>query len=202
MYVSHSRIKNGKTYWCTFNSHEAMNTDILNRMVLIRMKDGREVSPEEKNRISEALIEMESQREEILADILWHLQSVNYALEVPVKKHPKFPRWSIQMAKMLSSVFPEVKEFDFSLSDDDQEFADDRMLLEEFLETVLGDKQKEFVPIADLVDKWRETNKSQNTTASSLTRRMKNMQSSLKKHRISYGDDDNKNKRGWTIRKC
>jgi hypothetical protein len=197
MYVSHSRIRNGKTYWCTFTSAESVNTDVLNRMVLIRMRDGRDVSPEEKADISDSLIGMEENREKVVADILWHLGKADQSQDVKVKKHPKFPRWSIAMAKMLSPVFPEIDEFDFSLSDEDQEFADDRMLFEEFLEDVLGDKRESFFPISTLVDKWREKNKSFNTTASSLTRRMKAMQKSLLKHRIKY--EPKGNQRGWTV---
>ncbi|MBN1519505.1 MAG: primase C-terminal domain-containing protein [Spirochaetales bacterium] len=197
MYVSHSRVVNNKTYACTFNTGESINTDVLNRTVTIMMTDGRDVSLERKAEISEAFIELEAKWKDIVADVLACLAEVDFSRDVPVKKHAKFSRWSVAMAKMLRPFYPEIEEFDFSLSAEDEEYADDRMMFEEFLDDVLGDMNDRFFAISDLVERWREKNKSYNTTASSLTRRMKNMRKSLKNFRIDYNKDFGK--RGWHI---
>lgn len=77
------------------------------------------------------------------------------------------------MANILQTIFPDVPVFDFSLSQEDEDFADDKMFIEEFLDEILEDEKNIFIPVSELVDKWRCKNQSLNTTASMLTRRLK-----------------------------
>lgn len=197
MYLSHSRIRNNKTYWTTFTTEQSVNSDVLNRCVIIKMKDGRTISNKTKSEISIKLGNLERNQTELVADILWYFSQVSFKEQYPCKAHQKHARWSYYMANILHVIFPDIQEFDFSLSAEDEEYADDRMFVEEFLDDVLGEEKNIFVPIADLVDSWREKNKSVITTASSLTRRLKNIKPSLRRFQLEY--TSNENKRGWKI---
>jgi hypothetical protein len=107
------------------------------------------------------------------------------------------------MAKILKVFYPEVDEFDFSMSKADAELSDERNMMTEFVEDLLGDKDEVFYATTYLVDCWRDRYRSGKTTAKSFTTRLKNMSKSL--HEYEFVQDEKWDKalhvRGWIFRR-
>lgn len=201
MFQSHSRVRNNKTFWSTFNSEESLNDDVLNRILPIWMKDGRDVSFDDKARISSLLDIAAESRQKIVADLLYHLGQVDWAKDIPSKKHPKFGKWCKEIAKPLAYFFPTVEEFDFSITEEDKSLSADHCMMTEFLEELLGDREEVFITTRGCVDQWKDMYRSATTTANSLNRRMRNMAKSLDQYVLTYGKKTNELARstGWTI---
>jgi len=160
MFQSHSRVRNNKTFWCTFNSEESVNDDVLNRILPIWMRDGREVSLEDKTRISSLLDFAYKNRNKIVADLLYHLNQVDWSKDIPSKKHPKFGKWCKEIAKPLAYFFPTVKEFDFSITEEDKSMSTDHCMMTEFLEEILDDRDEAFISTKNCVDRWKDMYRS------------------------------------------
>ena len=201
MFLSHSRVRNNKTFWCTFNSEESLDDDVLNRILPIWMRDGRDVSADDKAKISSLLDFAMLNRHKIVADLLYHLGQVDWTKDVPTKKHPKFGKWCKMISKPLAYFFPAVEEFDFSISEDDKNLSSEHCMMTEFLEELLGDKDEVFYSTKTCVDRWKDMYRSGTTTANSLNRRMKNMAKSLENYMLTYEKKMDKMIRatGWTI---
>ena len=188
MNISHCKVRNNKTFWATFNSEEAFNTDILNRVLVINMADGRNTTEKEKINISKKLDIIKNHREELLADILWIMQqtpTTNYN----IKEHVKFSIWSEEISKHLSVVFPEIEEFDFSLSDEDKALDADSNMFKEFIEEITRGRVgvSVFIPNDELVDKYREFFKNDRATKTSIARHINNKKLSFPNYEIHVG---------------
>jgi len=200
MHKSHSRVKNNKTFFATFNSNNAFNDDILNRIVVVRMSDGRDTTVERKATISKLMEGFLDNREKIVADILWHLKQLKRP--VSVIRHIKFAKWSETAANWLSTVYPELNEFDFSLSSEDDELNEDSNLINDFLDEQLNGAKKVYVPNTELLEKYKIFYGNQKITKTGMNRHLDNMSKSLKKYSISKGDCQMKglpHTRGWNI---
>lgn len=140
--ASRSRVPNNKTYFATFNTTESIDSDVLNRIVSIRMKDGRDMSPEEKASIITYLNKMYEERHKVQSDIMYIISTCGVDFNNPEKQitelgltvslHPKAAHWSRCMAIMLHSVYPEIKAFDFGIDEQDMGLDSVTHELEEF----------------------------------------------------------------------
>lgn len=188
MNISHSRVRNNKTFFATFNDNNAFNDDILKRIVTIKMKDGRDTTAEEKTEITKKLNVIEKNRTKVLADILYHIQNVDsYDTDYTVKHHIKMGYWSEVISKYLSTFFPEIDEFDFALSDEDESLSTESMLAKEFIEDIMGDKDYRFIMNDEFIRLYREYFNNASATKTSATKHMKNIDKSLDGYTLSAG---------------
>lgn len=145
MFWSHSRARNNKVYFCSFNNTLGLTKDLLERMLIIRMQDGRDVNADQKRDIDLAFQKFVSNRREVMRDIYYYLSRVDW--KVPIQKnkyipHPKYTLWSQKITKILEVVYPEVEVFDYSLSEEDKQMDDDlymfNLLLDDIMRKVTG----------------------------------------------------------------
>jgi hypothetical protein len=203
-------VRNTKTYFASFNSETGLNTDVLERALVVRMKDGRDIPSEQKINISKLLREMAHHRDEIIADILYYFGKIDWATP-PAKKyiaHQKCASWSETMTKILEVIYPEIDEFDYSLSDEDRAIDDDLSHLNELLDDIMVDEAKDwkFITNREMTDKFQRTFglNERSATKVYVARRVKAMAKSVSKYRIEqdrFFDNDGKRSRGWRITK-
>lgn len=130
MNVSHAKVINNKTYIATFNKDESINNDVLQRTLSINMIDGQEIDGTNKSEIQKRIYYFEEHREEVLADILYYLFVCKKRdnKEYKIFYHPKQASWSETITTYVSMVFPEINEFDYSLSEEDVELVSDNVI--------------------------------------------------------------------------
>lgn len=206
MHVTHGYVPNNKTYFATFNNDQALRRDLLERALIVRMQDGRDVPYKRKIKASNGLELCYENRKYILQDIYAHFDQVNWDQEVPYISHPKFTKWSKEMAKILHVFYPKIEKFDFSLSEMDREIDIDQAVLKEMLLDILKNDEEVFISNLDLLAEFKNHfgerhPYADNTTA--MSRKLKGMGKSiigieLKKTKKKY---ENKEYRGWLIRK-
>lgn len=177
--ISHARVKNNKTYFATFNSEESINDDVLNRIVTINMKDGRDTTDDEKLKIGKYIDALYSKKKEMQQDIAYILANIDLKTQVPYKAHTKFVKWSEIMAKILGPIFPEIKEFDFSLSKEDKEISHDSVAFDEFIQELLEDKDYRFILKDEVYEKYVAFFHNQKATRTSMNRHIDNMKKSF-----------------------
>ena len=119
MFTSRGRISNNKTYFMTVNGWVLTSTDLSETAIIIWMEKGENVSNEMRRNIDETLKSMS--HDNLIEDILFHLEKVDWKTDVKHISHPKQTAWSRDMSKILHQFYPEVKAFDFHLSDEDRE---------------------------------------------------------------------------------
>jgi hypothetical protein len=141
MFVTHGFYPNHWTWWATFNSEYALTSDLLARALVIEMKAPTE---EEKTVVGRKIEKIISEkRQEILRDIAWVFAQEQQITEFPHKPHPKYISWSDRMAKLLHIVYPEVAEFDFSISEEEKErFDADYGIFNEALERITTEEEQ------------------------------------------------------------
>lgn len=200
MHLSHCRVKNNKTYFATFNSENFVNDDVLNRVVVVRMKDGRDTTKERKAEISKLMDAFQINREKVVADILYYLNMPSK--NVDVKRHVKFAKWSEEVVKILGNIFPSVKVFDFSISKEDEELSEDMNMINDFIEEILDGSQSKFIPYADLLEKYKTFYSNNKMTATGLGKYLSNVSKSLSKYEIVRDQKKilNKDWKGWTFK--
>jgi len=184
--VSHARVRNNKTFFATFNTEESINTDVLNRILTIHMKDGRDINDEKKLELQTLLNKISKEKHKVQQDIRWALEQTSK--DIKIKHHPKFVEWGVEVVKLLQHFFPEVNEFDFSLSEDDKELSSDSVMFDEFVQELLGNSTHVFIPNEEMVDKYREFYRRPSASKSEATRKIRNMQKSFThKYNIEAG---------------
>lgn len=200
MHLSHCRVRNNKTYFATFNSENFVNDDVLNRVVVIRMRDGRDTTKERKAEISKLMDGFLQNREKVVADILYYL-SIS-AKQMAVKRHVKFAKWSEEITGILGNIFPNVSEFDFSISKEDEELSEDMNMINDFIEEILDGSQEKFIPNTELLDRYKTFYSNNKMTTTGLTKFLSNVSKSLSKYEIERDSKyiQNKTFRGWTFR--
>ncbi|MDZ7794951.1 MAG: primase C-terminal domain-containing protein [Spirochaetia bacterium] len=187
MNISHSRVRNNKTYFATFNDENAFNDDILNRILTIRMRDTYSVDSEEKKKIAKSLDVIKKNRKKVLADILYHIEHVNelkeeYTYVAP----PKFPKWAETISELVSTFFPDVEEFDFGLSTGDKELSTETTMMKEFLEDLFIDAHSDeiFKTSEEITNKYREHYKTPNATKASVARKIQNVSMGIEEYKV------------------
>ena len=203
MNMSHCRVKNNKTYWATFNTDNSFNTDILNRIVTIRLKDGRDTSPKRKAIISKLMTAFIIKREEVVADVLYYLSLYDRTKKVNVNRHIKFSKWSEVMASILSNIYPEINEFDFVTSVEDDELSQELTLMKDFLDELMEDADERFIANASMLEKYRVFYGDNRITTTRVNTTISNMAKSIKKYDLEKGSKkiSGKTAKGWKIYK-
>lgn len=200
MHLSHCRVKNNKTFFATFNSENFVNDDVLNRVVVVRMKDGRDTTKERKAEISKLMDGFLLNREKVVADILYYLSL--QPKQVAVKRHVKFAKWSEVVSGILGNIFPNVVEFNFSISKEDEELSEDMNMINDFIEEILDGGNSKFVPYAELLERYKTFYSNNKMTATGLGKFLSNVSKSLSKYSIEKEVKyiQNKTWKGWTFR--
>ncbi len=200
MHLSHCRVKNNKTFFATFNSENFVNDDVLNRVVVVRMKDGRDTTKERKAEISKLMDGFLLNREKVVADILYYLSL--QPKQVAVKRHVKFAKWSEVVSGILGNIFPNVVEFDFSISKEDEELSEDMNMINDFIEEILDGGNSKFVPYAELLERYKTFYSNNKMTATGLGKFLSNVSKSLSKYSIEkeVKKIQNKTWKGWIFR--
>lgn len=199
MNISHSRVRNNKTYFATFNDENAFNDDILNRIVTIRMKNAYDIDDDKRLNISKSLDVIEKNREKVLADILYHIQNIDelkkeYTFKAPIK----FGKWAEKISSLLSTFFDE-QHFDFGLSGDDKELSFESTMMKEFLEELMIDVTKDvkFITNDQMFEKYKEYFKQQQVTKKSVSKHVLNYSKNIDDYEV---DKTVKKIQGKTIR--
>ncbi|MCF7946562.1 MAG: primase C-terminal domain-containing protein [Spirochaetia bacterium] len=204
MNISHSRVRNNKTYFATFNDENAFNDDILNRILTIRMRDTYSVDSEEKKKIAKSLDVIKDKRKKVLADILYHIEHIDdlkgeYTYIAP----PKFPKWAETISELVSTFFPEVEEFDFGLSNGDKELSTETTMMKEFLEDLFigATGNVIFKTNEEVTMKYREHYKASNATKASVSRKIQNISMGIEEYKVKKTSKfiDDKTYRGYEI---
>lgn len=207
MYISHSRVRNNKTFFATFNSTTMLNRDLIERALVIRMQDGRDIDQKKKGQIREILRTFEKNRVKVVADLLWYLQRVSWdePLTVDFVPHQKCSQWSEVMTRILHVIYPEVSEFDFGLSEQDKEFDDDLGLFNEMLDEIISqaDKDEVFVRNTRMREVYRDTYglSDRVATQTAVAKKVRTMAKSLDRYRIESDrrQQGSERTRGWVI---
>lgn len=175
MNISHSHVKNNKVFWATFNDDNSFNDDIIERILTIKMKPSGQISDEERMDISKKLQVFRKNRKKVLADILYILQG-NETKESHFKPPTKFGLWAEKIVEYLSIVFPEIDEFDLSLSDEDRELSQESTMMKEFIESLFENATDDtmFKTNQQVVDAYRTFYSSPSATMNSITRKILN----------------------------
>ncbi len=204
MHQAHDQVVNNKTYWGTLNSEISYDNDVLARTLLIKMKDGRDVGVDKKAKLEKQLQFLVENREKIIANIHWYMQQERK--DVAVKKHDKFPEWSEMTGGILGNVFPDVDEFDFSISEEEKKMSSEYMLMDEFLEKIMaGKKHQTFTN--DVMFTYYKRNYGGGTNShismGTVTKRIKNIAKSMDgwniEHKPLWDKESGKTKRGFII---
>jgi hypothetical protein len=204
MYLSHANVSNNKTWWATLNDDSSFNDDILQRIITIRMKRADEISNDERQHVTHGLNDLKTRRREVLEDVLWILEaskSVDYSTII-LKPHRRFTFWSQEMVKLLAVVFPEETDFDFELSEEDEELSSDIMMIREFFESI--GPHSSFVTIEEMFNLFTAYFGERfyaSKTKSSCTRYLKNNIASVKNYDVAYTSRsiNGHTMRGWSI---
>lgn len=177
---AHTQTDNNKTFFLTFNSDTDISADILNRVVSVKLPNWEVLYREEKertevrNNIVSKMLEWESKREEVIADLLFAFENApmptNEEIEKKIKVHSRYIKWSKYMARFLFYFFPEIESFDLDKQYEENILNQEGNLWRDFFLTVLtrecAGKSKGFVLTKDLLkvyiaeygDKERFTN--------------------------------------------
>lgn len=136
MYTAHSFVPNNTSYFITFNSQYTFYKDIIQRFLIIKLRDSRETTAEEKDAANQAIngyLNNPEKRNDVINDIVATLKHVDFSKQVPTDSHKKFRLWSENMAKILRAFFPEneVPCFSFDMTEDETEID---VEIDEFLE--------------------------------------------------------------------
>jgi hypothetical protein len=204
MNISHSRVRNNKTYFATFNDENAFNDDILNRILSIRMKDTYSVTSDDKNKIAKSLDVIKKNRDRVLADVLYHIQHIDdLQSQHTYIAPPKFPKWAETISQILSTFYPEIEEFDFSLSSGDKELSTETTMMKEFLEDLFIGSTGNiiFKTNEEVTMKYREHYKASNATKASVSRKIQNISMGIEEYKVSKTSKfiDGKTYRGYEI---
>jgi 5S rRNA maturation endonuclease (ribonuclease M5) len=206
MHVSHGYVPNNKTYFATFNNDQALRRDLLERALIIRMKDGRDVPYGKKIRVSSGLETCFEGRDHILADIYAHLKEVEWEKEFPYRSHPKFTKWSREMAKILHVFYPEVTEFDFSLTEEDRDIDMDLSVLKEMLSDMTERDDDVFLPNNEMLIEFKNFFGERHPYAGNtiaMSRKLSGMSKSLDRFVLEKTKRkfEGRETRGWVIRR-
>ena len=188
MNISHSRVRNNKTYFATFNDENAFNDDILNRILSIRMKDTYSVTSDDKNKIAKSLDVIKKNRDRVLADVLYHIQHIDdLQSQHTYIAPPKFPKWAETISQILSTFYPEIEEFDFGLSNGDKELSTETTMMKEFIEELFIDAHSNtiFRTNEQIIDKYREYYRTPYATKASVSRKIQNISMGIEEYRLN-----------------
>ena len=205
MNTSHSFVRNSKTFFATFNNDQALKRDLLQRVLIIRMKDSRDIAHETKSKIMRELDVFDDQREDIVKDITAYFTEIDWDRHIPYSSHPKFTKWSKIMAKILHVFYPEVESFDFDLSADDREIDVETVSIIEMIDGIMKGDNVVRISNADMLEKYKEFFGEKDLyarNATALTRKLKTVTKSIKKYRMEhkvYKEINGKPTRGWEI---
>ncbi len=130
IHTAHLRAPNNKVYFATFCGEESFNADFLARLLIIRLKDKRELTTTQHTQIMKDLDKFYENREEVINDIMagiatsqqFHDQDTPYTVIAPEKNG----QWADEVARLLHVFYPEVGCFDFGLSVEDKEYDAER----------------------------------------------------------------------------
>jgi hypothetical protein len=163
------------------------------------MKDGRDTTKERKAEISKLMDAYFSNREKIVADILFYLSQS--PKKVDVKRHVKFAKWSELISGILGNIFTDVNSFDFSISKEDEELSEDMNMINDFIEEILDGGNSKFISNRELLEKYKTFYGNNKMTATGLTKYLSNVSKSLSKYGISKDVKyiQNKTFRGWSF---
>ena len=200
MHITHGFVPNNKTYFATFNNDQSLVRDMLERALVIRMRDAKDITDKERHMINTGLDLAYHNRHGILQDIYGHLEEVDWGVSVAYKPHQKFTYWSAEMAKVLKVFWPEIEVFDFSLSKEDKKIDTDMETLLEMLEEILIGSDDEFVPNSVVHEKFRDHfgyNHRYAGNVVAMNKKLKGMTKNLDGFEMNMGKKSGK--RGWHI---
>ena len=184
MHISHDDVINNKVPMASFNSQNGFNDDMLERFLPIHMQDGRKIGTKKQADVGRKLRYFVENREKVLANIMWYLKQPRQ--DVEVLEHKKFTEWSQEMGGILSNVFPDVVEFNFSVSQEDWNLSTEHSMVTEFIEKLMMGKKHRFVTNDELFSQYQMYFKSSSATKRSSTKHIRNAAPSITGYEINY----------------
>jgi hypothetical protein len=139
MHSSHGNIVNNKTFWLTMTATEKISTDLKARILPIWMMDKTETTDEQRQHFEATVEELSHRSDDVIADILWHMEASTGFKPDTVLTHKKAVTWSKVIAPMVMAFFPEITEFDFDLGVAEDGLVETESHMIRVLDTILED---------------------------------------------------------------